>query len=567
MRPELSDRPFGKYELVERIASGGMAEVFRGRVRGPEGFVKEVCLKRILPHFSDDLEFVEMFVAEARVAAQLHHANIVQIFDFDSVDGQYYIAMELVDGVDLRRLIQRTRASGVAFPIDVAVYIATEILKGLHYAHTRRWEGRPLGLIHRDVSPHNVLVSHAGEVKLADFGIAKAASRASATRTGVVKGKLPYMAPEQASAGTVDARVDLYATGVVLYEMIAGGRPFVADSDAELLAAILSAPVPPLSDRREDVPQVIDEIVRKLLARNADERFLVAGDALRALATQAPPDGSIRLADHLALSLGSGAGDAIREVTVRLAPGATGPTADTPVVPAESGADTRTRRPAGRGEESEGLAYAQTALGRSGRGGSDGSTAREQTDPSTHVGTITGATPAPVTRTGALPSPALLAPAPRPSRMGLAFVGVGAALSAAAGLAVWLFMAGSTAPLLRSPAVPTTLPSQGPAPLALVAPTTSAPQTGMGPSTAAATAAPRPEIGGFGSVLVTAEPWALVEFDGHSIGQTPRNIDRVAVGRHRVVFAGPGGVRRVRSVTVRRGLQAISRERFEIPTQ
>ncbi len=568
----MSGIAFGKYELGDRLASGGMAEVFRAFVRGREGFVKEVCIKRILPHFSDDAEFVEMFVAEARVAAQLHHANIVQIFDFDVVDGQYYIAMELVDGVDLRRILHRARAAGTITPVDVAVFVAAEMLKGLSYAHTRRWEGRPLGLIHRDVSPHNVLVSRSGEVKIADFGIAKAASRASATRTGVVKGKLPYMAPEQARGAAVDVRADLYATGVVLFEMLAGQRPFVADSDPELLAAILQVPAPAIRSRRPEVSEPVAAIVDRLLAKSPDDRFPAAVDALRALAVHAPPDGSMRLADHVASVLAAGPASPPREATARLV----GPTpaqarrkvtGETPV-PADSGASTRTRPAADAPDDpddpddEDALPFAATALGRSDgeSGSSEGPATRsgERGGDATRAETSTGPTPAPVTRTGAVAAAA----APRDAagaRRRIIALAVASLVGVALAAGVIGISTGSdegslspAAPALGPPPIASTASSPtpaGPAPVPWAA-------TALAVSAAPATAAPRARTArpaaerGSGSIFVGADPWAMVEFRGREVGQTPRTIENVPVGTHTVHLVDPSGGRHAIRVSV-----------------
>jgi serine/threonine-protein kinase len=187
---------FGSYLLDERIAAGGMAEVFRARRIGAAGFARQVCIKRVLPALCADPAFVEMFVDEARTGAQLRHGNIVAIDDFGEVGGQYFLCMELVSGVDLARLLRALARDGRACPTDVAVVVATAMLRALDYAHRKvARDGSPLGIVHRDVSPHNVLVSYAGEVKLSDFGIAKAASRTHQTAGRVVKGKLSYMAP------------------------------------------------------------------------------------------------------------------------------------------------------------------------------------------------------------------------------------------------------------------------------------------------------------------------------------------------------------------------------------
>jgi serine/threonine-protein kinase len=274
---------FGKYQLLERLAAGGMAEVFRAKTLGAAGFEKDVAIKRILPQLSSDEEFVRMFIDEARLAARLAHRNIVQIFDFDQTDGAYYIAMELIDGCDLRRLAAAEARRGRRLPVGAAVYVAAETLKALAYAHARQLDGRPLGLIHRDVSPHNILISRAGEVKLSDFGIAKAQARASATGSGVIKGKLSYMSPEQARGWPVDQRTDLFSAGIVLWELLAGMRLFDGDSEQEILARVARCQVPSPRAHNDAVPREIETATLRLLAPHARDRFANAGEAVRAL--------------------------------------------------------------------------------------------------------------------------------------------------------------------------------------------------------------------------------------------------------------------------------------------
>jgi len=274
---------FGKYQLLERLAVGGMAEVFRGKAVGAAGFEKDLAIKRILPQFSEDEDFVRMFIDEARLAAQLQHGNIVQIFDFDEAEGSYYIAMELVEGCDLRKLNGALGRQSRRLPVGVALYIAVETLKGLQYAHGKKVAGRPLGLVHRDVSPHNILLSRSGEVKLSDFGIAKAHARATATRSGIVKGKLGYMAPEQIAGQPIDARTDLFAVGVVLYEMLTGERLFQGDSEVETMALVQRCQIPPPQEKNPEVTLDVEAATLKLLAADPGARFQSAGDAIRAL--------------------------------------------------------------------------------------------------------------------------------------------------------------------------------------------------------------------------------------------------------------------------------------------
>jgi len=265
----------GKYQLVSKLATGGMAEVYLARAAGPAGFEKTLVLKRILPHLAEDSQFVEMFLAEARLAAQLDHPNVVQIFDFGEEEGTWYLAMEYVDGVNLRVLARKAGAAGLELPPGHCARIIASACEGLAYAHERTdpATGASLGLIHRDISPDNILLSRQGAVKVVDFGIAKAAGQEHQTRTGVLKGKLAYMPPEQLQAHPVDLRVDVYALGVVLYELLTGQKPFEAHTEASIMQAILFEPLIPVSERRLELPPELVRIVDRALAKTREERY------------------------------------------------------------------------------------------------------------------------------------------------------------------------------------------------------------------------------------------------------------------------------------------------------
>jgi len=267
----------GRYELVELLARGGMGELWRARLPGAAGWEKDVAVKTILPHLVDDEAFVRRFVDEARIAVTLSHGNIVPVFDMGEEDGRYYIAMEYVRGADLRRLLRTRRGNDEGVPDAFALYIAAEIARGLDYAHSREDDaGEPLHIVHRDVSPSNILISREGDVKLADFGIASARSRQSQTMTGELKGKLAYMSPEQASGQPVDARTDLYSLGAVLFEMLAGRRAYDAGSDMELLARVQSGDRPMLASLRPDLDADIVAVVERAMAMDPDERYETA---------------------------------------------------------------------------------------------------------------------------------------------------------------------------------------------------------------------------------------------------------------------------------------------------
>lgn len=275
----MAERRLGPYQLIRPIAVGGMAEIHLAKTRGLGGFEKLCALKVIHPNYAEDEQFISMLVDEAKLAVQLQHANIAQTFDLGRAGEVYYIAMELVDGIDLYRLLRRGSELGRQLPIDVAAYIAKEIATGLDYAHRKKdGRGAPLGIVHRDVSPQNVLVSYAGEVKLVDFGIAQATMKARQTAAGVIKGKYYYMSPEQAAGERLDARSDIFSIGIVLYELLTGQMLYLEDDLHKLLAMVRRADIPPLRTRGREVPGPLETIVMRALAKQPGSRYQSAGD-------------------------------------------------------------------------------------------------------------------------------------------------------------------------------------------------------------------------------------------------------------------------------------------------
>ncbi len=265
--------PFGKYQLLRKIASGGMGQVFLALEKGA-GFERLVVLKLILPHLSEDEDFLSMFLEEARLVARLAHPNLITILDLTEIDNRYCLAMEYVQGEDVRRLEKHARVAGKPLPVGLALRIIAEAAAGLDYAHQARdAQGKPLRLVHRDVSPQNILVGFDGGVKVIDFGVAKAAGSTSETATGVLKGKYPYMSPEQANGQHVDARSDLFALGVVLWELITGRRLFKGESDLMTLRLVRDCQVPAPSQLNPKLPPGLDELVLKALAPSPDARF------------------------------------------------------------------------------------------------------------------------------------------------------------------------------------------------------------------------------------------------------------------------------------------------------
>jgi serine/threonine-protein kinase len=295
---------FGKYVLLDRIAVGGMAEIFLARQEGLEGFEKTIVIKRIRPHLSSQKAFVKMFLNEAKLAAQLNHPNIVQIYDLGKIADSYFIAMEYIFGRDMRRIIPKAEGMDIAFPLVYAVKIASSVCEGLYYAHQKSdLYGNPLNIVHRDVTPENIFVSFDGTVKILDFGIAKAANQIEQTRAGEIKGKLSYMSPEQCMGKVLDQRSDLFSLGVVLYEWITGYKLFTGDSEVAILKTITEGKIYPPSYFKPDLPEAVERILMKALEKDREKRYPSAWDLQydldRFLATHEFTPSNIHLANFL----------------------------------------------------------------------------------------------------------------------------------------------------------------------------------------------------------------------------------------------------------------------------
>ena len=295
---------YGRYVLLERVAVGGMAEVFRAKRKGVEGFEKLVAVKRILPHLSSNKDFVDMFVDEAKIVASLSHPNIAQIFDLGKIDGSYYIAMEFVEGRDLRTILSRARARGTLLGVDLAALIAAKVGAALEYAHRHRDDtGNALRIVHRDVSPQNILVSTEGEVKLVDFGIARATTKASHTDSGSLRGRLLYMSPEQAWGKPLDNRSDIFSLGGVFFEALTGHPLFSGNSEMSILERVRDAGFLPPSSLNPAVPIELEAVVTRALQRDPDARYQDAAEMLLDLDTylrRRPAVGSNELARFVA---------------------------------------------------------------------------------------------------------------------------------------------------------------------------------------------------------------------------------------------------------------------------
>jgi serine/threonine-protein kinase len=517
----------GKYRLLEPLASGGMADVWRAEVVLAQGVVKEVALKLVRGEHQDADEFVRMFVEEARLACRLSHANVVQVFEFAEVDGRYYLAMELVRGRNLGQVVERARELGLRFGLPRAVYVVAEAAKALAYVHRQSDAGRSLGLVHRDVSPHNLLLSFEGEVKLADFGIARAMAMVGATEPGTLKGKLAYMAPEQAAGGPVDARADLFSLGVVLWELCAGRRLFTRDSEAATLAAVLSGPPPsPPSAWNEGVPPELDAIVLGALERDPARRTGSAEELSAALSA-------------LLLRLARSPQDwDLRAFLQRLWPEGERRSSSRPEPTLVQGGD------AAAGSATPG---GTPPLGTPPPAGDDGDS----------VSTRTLVPTLPRARRGA---------------WALGLGGVAALLLAGAGLR-WIRPA--QAPTPAAPLTPATAAPPPTAPSAATAPGAVALPPSVEPPPRAELAAATPEPlaaaparteavaaraaseapAGRGELYVNAAPWAQVAVDGRVVGETPVRL-QIAAGAHSVRVVHPRFGARERVVEVPPGRRA-----------
>jgi serine/threonine protein kinase/ABC-type branched-subunit amino acid transport system substrate-binding protein len=305
-----SAQPFGKYILVQKLAEGGMAEIFLAKQTGDgtgiAGFERNVVIKRMLAHLSRQPEFVDMFLDEARLASRLNHPNIIPIYDLGLAEGSYYICMEYLPGEDLSWVLRQARGHHRQLPIDVAVRIVIDAARGLHHAHEFADEdGKPLNIVHRDVSPGNIYIGYEGQVKVLDFGIAKAESRVTSTTVGIVKGKAMYMSPEQSRAEPVDRRSDIYALGVTLYETLTISRPFMRDSAQGMMHAVLRGDFEPPRKRRPELPEELEQIVLKAMALDANDRFATAAEMADALE---------RLLDATTASGGASVGRFLRDL-------------------------------------------------------------------------------------------------------------------------------------------------------------------------------------------------------------------------------------------------------------
>lgn len=278
-------QPFGKYTLVEKLAVGGMAMIYRAKIEGVKGFQKDLVIKQILPQYSDMPDFIDMFIDEAKIAVNLNHANIVPVYELGEIDGALYIAMEYVPGRDTGLILEACEEQGRVIPPHIAAYVLTQVCRALDYAHNKRDDAtrKPLKIIHRDVSPNNVIVSFDGDVKIIDFGIAKATIKVSVTQFGTLKGKMIYMSPEQASEKALDHRSDIFSAGILLYELVTGRQPYGGDNFALLQENVKKAVFERPSEVNPDLESDLEEIILKAMQLDPADRFQTAFEMERAL--------------------------------------------------------------------------------------------------------------------------------------------------------------------------------------------------------------------------------------------------------------------------------------------
>ncbi len=266
-----------RYRVLQKLEAGGMAEVFRAESEGLQGFKKQVAIKRVLPDLGKKKKFISMFLDEARLSAQLSHSNCVQVFDIGAGDGAYFIVMEFVDGANLKAIAESMRKQGREVPVQAAAFIAHEICKGLSYAHEMKDEaGIPLQIVHRDMSPPNVLLTKHGEVKIVDFGLAKASSQLEKSEPGIIKGKFSYLSPEAAMGQEVDLRTDIFAVGIILWELLTQQRLFLGETDYQTVKRVQDAHIPSVSQINPRVPRELERIVNRSLAKDIHARYQTA---------------------------------------------------------------------------------------------------------------------------------------------------------------------------------------------------------------------------------------------------------------------------------------------------
>ncbi len=494
--------PYGPYLLLDRLAMGGMAELFLAKRTGEAGFEKICVVKRVLPHFAESPEFVRMFLDEARLAARLSHPGIIQVFELGKQDASYYIAMEYLAGTDLVGVLRRSLELARPVPVEIALRIGADAAEALHYAHDFADEtGRPQGIVHRDISPSNLFVTCQGTVKVLDFGVALGMAREHRTETGLVKGKASYMSPEQSLAEPVDRRTDVWALGVVLHELLAGKRLFPGTTNAQVALQVCQGPITPLRQLRPDLPEAVEAVVMRALERDLSRRWPSAA-ALQQALEQCLPAGAVRnpLAGYIKELFGA------EWVAAQVARSS--------------------------------LTEAQVAV-RSG--------GTEQLEPPTLLAS----------------APAIPAAAVPRRRPGLAVTLAAALLLALGGAALWAMRSppaaspSAPAPLAAAPAPKPALPEPAPPPrpeppkeTAPPAPAASRRAAAEPSSRKPAQREPRVKPGAVGRLSLITQPYARVFLKARELGPTPLFDLELPVGRHTLRLLGDDGAVRLLPVEV-----------------
>lgn len=540
----------GRYTLLRRVATGGMAEIWKAKVQGPAGFSKTVAIKKVLPHLVEDGDFIDMFIEEAKLVAELVHPNIVQVFDFGELGPrEYFLAMEYVAGANVGRLVKRVHEKGGKIPAGVALYMIAEAARGLGSAHAKTDPtGAPLNIVHRDVSPQNILVSFGGEVKVSDFGIAKAASASSRTAEGMVRGKLSYMSPEQANGKNLDGRSDLFALGIILWELLTGKRLFVAPSAPEIYARV--SKFQGLSpEEQAAIPPGLAQVVLPAMHPDPARRFQDALQMEKALTALLGSDGVLRARSMLSSMMQSLFSEERRmEATptemVAAGGGVIGSTTPSDLVETVTSPTTPAAMSALTlgGSKVDVIAGAPATAVPSPASAPAGAVAPAAADPN-----------APPPGTGSFP-----APAPQGRGLLIAAVSVAAVASLLAlGLAGRMFFRGNAGAATPTPiglAVATPSAAASTTTSAATATPTSAAHVSATPAPTAAHAAtplpthavvvptriavaPTPVARGSGTVSVKSRPWVQVWVDGRMITrETPLRDYKLPAGSHEFRF-------------------------------
>ncbi len=534
--------PFGRYALLQRIAAGGMAELFLARQKGLEGFEKLCAIKRILPSKSDDPRFVALFLEEARLAARLSHPNIAQIYDLGIEGGSYYLAMEFVSGENLGTLQRRALQLGKAMPLPLALKIASDVCEGLYYAHEMKDPlGRAMRVVHCDISPQNILVSYDGTVKLVDFGIARAMAPGSGGAEALeLRGKASYMAPEQITGDPLDGTTDLFALGIVLYELIASRRLFARADDEAVMRAVLEDPIPPLRHFAPGASPRLERAVERALSRRRSDRYTDARALQKDLVEALADQGGLPTAAALQAFMGELFGESLRARTVvdqtrtavlpysvseaKQALPEVGTVVDGMARERPSSAPGLTR--AGRP-----LPMEPTASLRPGQGRLGAQAAREL------MAVVEAAR---VIEVADLPAtPVRVRRMPR--RVVVLSIGAGVALAGIAALAVVLRGAEQTpsTPRLPGPEVVELLPSQRTPPPEPVPEPTPVEPTGEPAETDPPAPRRAERRARAASLSVATQPWTRVAVDGRSLGPTPLRDARVPSGKRTLTLSNP----------------------------